>query len=336
MEKNNFDLIRFVFAFTVLLRHLIELTEENRITCLQNYFDSYTSVTGFFIISGYLITKSYKRTNSLPSYLQKRFRRILPAYILFVFLASIFLSLLSNLSLSSYFTNRQLYFYFLSNLFFLNFLQPTLPGVFVSNPQPAVNGALWTIKVELLFYLSLPVLLYYIDRCKSYNRIIILAFLYWLSLIYKYYLSNSGNDFLLFLSRQTPGFYCYFVCGISFYYYRNFYLKKIRTYLLILSISIFSMEYFMNIEVLRPICFTVILIYVAYNFPVFNNFGKYGDFSYGIYIYHFPIIQVFIHYNMLKENKLYPGMALLIFTVLIVAILSWNFIEKPWLKRKTN
>ncbi|WP_461044009.1 acyltransferase family protein [Spirosoma harenae] len=336
MQKNNFDFIRFVLAFVVLLRHLVELMEENRISWLQKYLDSYSAVTGFFIISGYLITKSYKNSDRLSSYLQKRVRRILPAYIVFVLLATIFFSLSSDLSLIGYFTSKQLYSYFLSNLFFLNFLQPTLPGVFVTNPQPAINGALWTIKVEVLFYLSLPILLYYTDKYRSYNRIILLAILYTLSLTYKYYLSNSSNDFLLFLSRQTPGFYCYFICGISFYYYRDFYINKNQTLLLILSICIFSLEYSVDLEILRPLCFTVILIYVAYNFPAFNNFGKYGDFSYGIYIYHFPIIQIFIHYNIFDKIKLYPSIVLLIITVLFIAILSWNFIEKPWLKRNKN
>jgi hypothetical protein len=63
------------------------------------------------------------------------------------------LSLFSNISTSEYFRSPQLFKYFIVNVFFMNFLQPSLPGVFVENGSQAVNGSLWTIKLEIGFYI---------------------------------------------------------------------------------------------------------------------------------------------------------------------------------------
>jgi peptidoglycan/LPS O-acetylase OafA/YrhL len=333
MNKNNFDIIRFIFAFIVLLRHMIELTKDHRILKFQNYFDSYSTVTGFFIISGYLIAKSYKTTTTLSNYLKKRAKRLLPAYMFFVFIATILFSFWSNYSLYEYFTNKQLYSYFFANITFLNFLQPNLPGVFLTNPHTAVNGALWTIKVEILFYLSLPVVLCCID--KSSRKIALFIVIYVFSLSYKLYLGSTGNDFMIFLSRQAPGFYCYFICGISLYYYFDFYTKNSGK-LVLAAIPIYLLEYYFDLEIFRPFCFALIIFYIAYNFPKFNNFGKYGDFSYGIYIYHFPIIQIFVYYGIFGKHNQYVATLLLISIVLLISFISWNVIEKPFLKRKIN
>ena len=71
--------------------------------------------------------------------------------------------------------------------------------------------------------------------------------------------------------------------------------------------------------------------YLAYNFRFLNNFGKYGDFTYGIYIYHFPLIQVFVYLGLFD---IYPPLLMFIITIILVlflAILSWNYIELPFL-----
>ena len=71
--------------------------------------------------------------------------------------------------------------------------------------------------------------------------------------------------------------------------------------------------------------------YLAYNFKFLNNFGKYGDFTYGVYIYHFPLIQVFIHFGLFD---IYSPLLMFISTIILVlflAILSWNYIELPFL-----
>ncbi|MGB4757334.1 MAG: acyltransferase, partial [Candidatus Methanoculleus thermohydrogenotrophicum] len=61
--------------------------------------------------------------------------------------------------------------------------------------------------------------------------------------------------------------------------------------------------------------------------PLLNNFGRAGDFSYGMYIYHYPIQQALIQVsgNTLPLPTL-CGLSFLL--VLPLAFLSWHTIEK--------
>ena len=72
------------------------------------------------------------------------------------------------------------------------------------------------------------------------------------------------------------------------------YLYKIKKIIILPSILVFLLEHYVfEIQILKPLAFGFIVFYIAYSFKFLNNFGKFGDFTYGIYIYHFPIIQIF-------------------------------------------
>ena len=136
----------------------------------------------FFVISGFLITMSYEQTHDIRLYFSKRFRRILPAYTFVVVMSGFGLALLTKLPVTEYLSLSWLK-YLVSNLLFLNFLQPTLPGVFENNPVSAVNGALWTLKIEMMFYLTLPIMMWFLSRVGALRGIV---FLYIISLLYTY------------------------------------------------------------------------------------------------------------------------------------------------------
>jgi peptidoglycan/LPS O-acetylase OafA/YrhL len=79
----------------------------------------------------------------------------------------------------------------------------------------------------------------------------------------------------------------------------------------------------------------MVVVYVACLFPFLGNFGKYGDFSYGVYIVHFPIVQLLIAYgNFERAPWLALGLAMVL--VMAMAILLWHFIEKPFLRRSSH
>ena len=109
MIKNNFDFLRFLFAFIVISG--IEYFKP-----YHPFFNAYISVTVFFCISGFLITSSFERTMSIKNYFQKRAARILPVYILVVILCAVSFSFISNYTIFEYFTNSQIYEYLIANL----------------------------------------------------------------------------------------------------------------------------------------------------------------------------------------------------------------------------
>jgi peptidoglycan/LPS O-acetylase OafA/YrhL len=84
---------------------------------------------------------------------------------------------------------------------------------------------------------------------------------------------------------------------------------------------------------LYPAASGLIVIIAAYSLPFLTNFGKYGDFTYGLYIYHFPIIQLFRQYNLFeKYNPILMAISVILIT-LFFAVLSWFLIEKRFLDR---
>lgn len=331
-NKNCFDFLRIVFAINIFLAHLWELSESKSLHFLSSYSNSMIAVKGFFVISGFLVAKSYTNTNSLKSYFIKRAKRILPAYLVVIVLAVLGLALVSNYSFVDYFSDSGLYKYLGWNAIFLNFVHPCLPGVFDDNLQCVVNGALWTLKVEEAFYIVLPLLFYFIVKTKR-TFLTLLGF-YIGSLLYTYLMDYLEKPLL---AKQLPGQLTYFVVGI--FLYLNFsWVFKYKYQLLNGGVFALLLTGFLTVpmEVFYPFIFGLVIICTAYSLPFLNNFGKYGDFTYGLYIYHFPIIQLFRSYNLFEiYNPFLMAISIFIITT-ILAVFSWFVVEKRFIARYNN
>ncbi len=330
---NNLDLLRLIFAFTVFILHMVELANISKLKFLFRYFSTYYSIIGFFIISGFLISKSYIKTANNTQYFKKRAIRILPPYILIVTLSFFLLSFTSSYSFTEYFSHQSSLKYLIYNLLFLNFLQPCLPGVFTENLEHcAVNGSLWTIKVEVMFYFTLPFIVYFIQKKKKTYKVIFLFTLY----VFSYFIYTSSdysdNKILGILSRQLPGYLTFFTSGIILYYFNDFFKKNIFI-LLIPSILIFFLRNNSPfIHFFFPMAFAIIIYYFAFGLKFLNGFVFWGDISYGVYVYHFPIVQLFVSWNLF--NKYNPILMVFFTTILVItlSLISWHFFEKPLLK----
>lgn len=327
-NKNCFDFLRFFFAFNILLAHLWELSENNSLLFLSSITNSSIAIKGFFVISGFLVAKSYTNTPSLKDYFIKRAKRILPAYIFVILFATIFFSLISKYNFYEYFTAISTYQYIGWNLIFLNFVHPCLPGVFDNNLLCAVNGALWTLKVEEGFYIVLPIIFYFISKFKK--PLLVLLLLYILSVIYFYGMQFYFNKPLF--AKQLPGYLSYFVVGI--FLFLNFSsLLKHKLIIVIISILLVSNYIFLNYNIFYPAALGSVVIIAAYSLPFLNNFGKYGDFTYGLYIFHFPIIQLFKQYDLFEKYNPFLMGFLIICITFAFSLFSWFFIEKRFLDR---
>nr|WP_263324823.1 acyltransferase [Neobacillus sp. Marseille-Q6967] len=325
-RKNNLDIIRFIAATLVLYSHAFPLSLGNN---MSEPFGHITkgdmtfgelAVSIFFVISGFLITQSFDRSKDLIYYAKARILRIFPGLI-FCVLLSVFLlgPIFTDLSLAEYLKNRETYDYF--KTITLYWLQFDLPGVFQSNIWPgAVNGSLWTLWFEFFFYIVVAVL--GVTRLLD-KRIVLVGFI--LSTIL-FYLGKGG--FYTDLFR-------YFSAGMVFYLFRkqirlNGWLALLSFAALILTIRTGYFNYSLSIFG------TYLIFYIAFETRLkLHNFGKYGDFSYGIYIYAFPIQQVMTY---IFNNQLSPTQNFLLsFPVtLMFAIFSWYFIEKRALKYKNQ
>lgn len=334
LRQNNFDLLRFLFAFVVFLVHAHALSGVQELAVFSRYLSSDLAVKSFFVVSGFLIFMSYENSRSMPDYFGKRLRRIYPAYV-FVILASVLLGgVFTSYGLSDY-LSLPLLKYLAANLLFLNFLQPDLPGLFQHNIWQAVNGALWTLKIEVMFYLLVPLAAVAFTRL---GRLPVLVVMYVGSVVYSAAMgalaAQSGSGLYLELQRQLPGQLSFFVAGAAGYYYFQ-HLNRYVWPLWVAAVAAFLLQGWLPWAVVEPLTLGIVVVSVACLFPFAGNFGRYGDFSYGIYIIHFPILQLLIAYSSFGAA---PWSALLAATALVMAaaILLWHFVEKPFLRRSSH
>ncbi|MDI9223229.1 acyltransferase [Pantoea sp. EA-12] len=327
-EKNNFDIVRFSLAFIVMLVHAAEVTRSADIRFLSQFLNSDFAVRGFFAISGFLIAKSYLRSKSLTSYFIKRAQRILPAYIFVIVLCFVIGMCLTTLPLMDFLKNKETIKYLIANFSFLNFIQPSLPGVFTSNPNQPMDGSLWTIKAELTLYVLLPFIVPLMKKSplKVWSIIFIIScawFFYFTSL----YTGPKADT----LAKQ-------FVSLSSFFFFGSLLAIHQPTFDRLKEITIVSLVVFLLFKntqysfIIEPIAFSSVVILFCTNLCKEVKISQYGDLSYGMYLYHWPIIQVLQHFGLFATNA-FIGLGLTIVITLALAYTSWNVLESRFLKR---
>lgn len=331
--KNNFDLLRLAFAGIVCLVHISALSGFKTLNWLEAILSSEFAVKAFFVVSGILIFMSYERSRSLKSYFEKRIRRIYPAYMTIVVASSLLLYMVSSYGFRNYFSVGW-YKYLLANLAFLNFLHPNLPGVFDNNKVTAINGALWTLKIEVMFYLCVPLI---VLLFRKFSKPSVMISIYLLSVLYSWILTQfamkTGSESYLILARQLPGQMTYFIAGAFIYYYMPFFEKYIRQ-LIFTAIAIIVFEHFYSSPLTDPIAVAVLVGFLGL-YGYVGNFGKYGDFSYGVYIIHFPIIQTLVWSGWFSNTPYLFLLTVIVFTFL-GAFAMWHLIEKRFLNRASH
>lgn len=341
-NKNNLDCLRLILASIVACFHIYALTNIAAFSAF-GHLSPHFAVRGFFVISGLLIYRSYTRSSSVRSYFEKRVRRIYPAYFTVVVLAAVVLFPLSTVSVSQY-LGTGFWRYLAANLVFLNFAAPTLPGVFASHINSAVNGALWTLKIEVAFYLFVPVLH---NLCCRFGTKRVLLVLLGLSSFWKYgfwllevshraglgYSIGLSPSLIARLEVQFPAQLAYFCMGILLLLY----FDKLKSHFLSLSCItgiLFLIDHFFTGELL-DLFWIAGLVFVFGFWHYFGNVSKYGDFSYGVYIVHWPILQILVS---LGASKLNPALFLPLVLSLIglAAFLLWHLVEKRFLATSSH
>ena len=271
-SRNNLDCLRLILASTVFLFHISALTNLPAFSVLGKYCSPHFAVKSFFVISGLLIYRSYTRSRSVASYFEKRARRIYPAYFTIIVLAAFTLWPLSVSSLSQYF-GIGFWKYLGANLLFLNFLAPSLPGLFTSNDMSAVNGALWTLKIEVAFYLCIPILHW---LCGRFGTKKVMGALFCASCLWKYgfawldYIHSSQGISSLQNSRtiyaqlevQLPAQFVYFGAGILLLLYFDRLKAHFRA-ISFITACLFLLDHFLTGEILDVLWISGLVLFSA-------------------------------------------------------------------------
>jgi len=330
-RKNNFDFIRFLAASLVIFSHSFPLTwgndEKDPLYIFSNgqITVGHLSVVTFFVISGFLITMSYDRNPNIISFVKSRFLRIFPGLALMLLLTVFVLGpLLTTVPLHEYFTNPMTFDY-LKNIY-LHKPPFVLTGMFPNNPyKSVVNGSLWTLEYEAFCYLIVAVL----GVLRLLRKEIVLLFL--LFVMFGPFFMSFGTYY--FTSSLSVEMVSYFMSGSVAYCFRKY--IPMNKYLAIISAAVLVGSFaYGHFKMIFPFFGTYLVMYTSF-LPTERlwNFAKHGDFSYGIYIYAFPIQQTVA---MFLGKGINPA-KLFLFSLpitLIFSVMSWYVIEKHALKLK--
>lgn len=331
LQSNWLDWFRLGFALLVMFSHSYVLTQGPiaadpllRLSQGQKTLGS-LAVDGFFIISGFLIVRSWLHSSSMQDFLRKRVLRIHPGYAA----ASCFslgLALLGSAEPLHYLYEipwRQ----FLVGLFSLGYGALDVPGAFVGNPYGGVNASLWTIQIEFWAYLGVAAYgLFGLFRIRTLWILLALSVL----LVYLAKIFFRGGD-----ADAWWRFGCMFVAGASVYLLRDLIPRSrvlLTLTLIALTAGIAVRPWF---NALLPIAAPYALFYVALRpTPPWASMTKRCDLSYGLYLFAYPVQQAFVYFFGIRTP-------LVLFlcsapVVLLCATASWFYIESRFLKWKSG
>lgn len=334
VRENNFDFLRFAAALLVLFSHCYPLTGRTGEEPFARFTGYATggelAVAIFFVMSGYLIASSYQNSDSLIAYTAKRAARILPALQAVVLLTVFLLGpVFTTLAPAEYFSAAGTWAYLLNAAFINRF---TLPGVFADLPyRDAVNGSLWTLPFEVLMYIGIVL----IGWMHGFNRRFIGLVVLSLAALFFLLPTLLGEKFTASIRLQE----LYVLAKLGTFFFSGTLIFLLRQQVpwradlaIVLAIAVCtSAGTDWGIYVIF-IALPYLVLYVAQmNLGPLSGFGKYGDFSYGLYIFAFPVQQIVIS---LSPPGVSIGTVFVASTIptLLCAILSWHLVESPVLR----
>ena len=322
-RQNNFDLLRLVAALSVILSHAFLLSENS-----QDH-DPLTILTGgqtilgvvgvfvFFTISGYLVTQSFDTTGSPLVFLVKRALRIFPGLLLCLAICAFVIGpLVSGLSLAAYFAHPGPYLYVLHNAV-LDTEYNRLPDVVFGpgNIGGIVDGPLWSLPCEVLMYL----MLFALGVCRLLTLrtgLVLLAI--GIGCLWFGVTDALGGAFWL-----LP----FFAAGICCYRLRE--PRLIAGHWALLAALGLALSIPARLFVVAfPLFGSYLAIYLALNrrLPLVPA-ARFGDLSYGLYIYGWPIEQCVVYFS----GGVAPWWEVFLISLALsvpAALLSWHAVER--------
>lgn len=326
----HYDLLRVLAAFMVFAGHQQALTGLPEPAFLGFVTWGELAVGIFFALSGYLVSESWRRDPSVPRYLLRRALRLLPGLAGVVLFACLILGpLLTALRLSDYLAHPQTYQYLWNVALNVRF---ALPGMFATNPVPNVmNGSLWTLPMEVGCYLLLVLLLRSLSRLRAGWILWPVAAALWTV----DFVQPQAAAWLFYGTswRMAIHFATYFFLGAALRLAPPPRFSPIPAAMLAAAALMFTansrLGYWM-----APLCVALLVIGTARVSARPSRWAtRYGDLSYGLYLYAFPVQQVVISTGFAADFPRW-AFALEWLAIVLCAYLSWRWIESPALRFK--
>lgn len=331
-NPSGFDYLRITLAVSIIAAHATVCSEGHAGEAILKSNSALLTpimfiLPVFFALSGFLVAGSLER-NTLPAFLTLRVMRIFPALAVEVALSALIIGpLVTTLPLRDYFNDPLFLRYFLNVTGNIHYI---LPGVFGGLPLPDfVNAQLWTVPFELDCYIAISIVALggLVSRPRLFAAVtVVLIFLI---------TAFRGNVGPVADMERLPGLLLVlsFLCGAALYLLR----KSVPLTTSLCSISLVlgwmclqrtSTIYFASI----PLAY--ITVFLGIKNPPRTWLVKHADYSYGVYLYGFPIQQL-VSYAFPQHRFALFNFAVALPIAAGCAAISWHCIEKPILSRKS-
>lgn len=352
-HDNFFTPVRLLFALMVLVGHAFVISKggtSSEPAIFFHYRPSYLAVNLFFIASGFLVTKSMLYREDMVEYGAARSLRIFPALIMHVLFVMLLIGpFVTNVPLGQYFADPQFWTQPFRVLSFAD-TDMYLPGTFATNHEQIGSGALWTLRYEVLAYIGTAAA--FALGLLKHKWLLIAQFLIF---VLAWPIAHLTGIF-----DQLPGtlqsilrFGLAYGLGAALYAVQDkvsFHLLGV--FVLGLIASLFGFPYLEYLdsgqmtfaatlfEVVTTLWLGYIVFWMAYvKIPALDPLKKLSDTSYGIYIYHWVILQAvwfFYHKATGTSMNVWMLMGISLPITMGIAWLSWHLVEKPMLKKKVS
>jgi peptidoglycan/LPS O-acetylase OafA/YrhL len=322
-HRNNFDALRLLAALTVLIFHGWPLGDWGAAPCIAGWPIYTVAVFVFFAVSGQLITQSWFRDPRLIPFLIRRAGRILPALAVVVLITTFIVGpVVSSLAPHHYFASETTWSYLLNMTLFAQY---SLPGVFELNPSTAVNGSLWSLGPEVVCYLGVVVcgtIAVIAPRSWRYAPPILIL----IALMGGYVFTSQ--DASLRATNITLMACMMFLAG-AVYERLNVARSAAAAATVLVALTVFSS---LGLTEIARVTLLVALPYLTRYFggastPLLRDVGRFGDYSYGIYLWGFLALQVAV--SVLPDGNPAAVLALAVPTTAVIAAASWWGVERP-------
>lgn len=325
-ETSGFDYMRLSLSVLVMLWHTFAVVWGERGVTPEWYQLFMRMVLPlFFALSGFLVAFSLERIQHLPTFGLLRALRILPALGVEILLSALILGpILTTVALSTYFTHPEFFRYFLNTIGWIHY---DLPGVFRDNPVSWVNRSLWTVPFELECYALLAGL--YLLGMYRRTWMLVVALVAFSAFCLWHYRDYSYADAPLVPGRLLIA---YFLAGNI--------ICKLRDRLpggLLAASCALVLGWLMLTNVAATIMLSPLVVAYASaaigclaprKLPIIFT----GDYSYGLYLYAFPVQQTV--YSLMRSDSILENFLVSLAATSLFAAFSWHFIEKPILGLK--
>jgi peptidoglycan/LPS O-acetylase OafA/YrhL len=354
-KNNAFGFLRLALAVLVIFSHSFPLggfgIDHLAAFTKGRYAIGSLSVAMFFVLSGFLICRSASVSQSVPRFLWHRFLRIFPGYwVCLIVCACVFAPLMAfaefgtllsifsaprNSPQSFMISNAGLYHLNGFSLGGILFIRPSsIAGLLSHNPSPSViNGSLWSLPFEVSCYLAVAALAAVGVLRRARSVVLGLFAGFWCLYAFDCLNPDGFRQCFPYPGMKDLVLLCvFFSAGCVCYLYR----EKIPHSTLAFLISVATLVATLPVVVfglIAPIALTYAFLWLAFVLPL-GCFDKRGDFSYGVYIYAFPVQQGLALLRIHEEGFVHYFTCSLLLTS-VLAFLSYRLIEAPSLRLKT-